>query len=61
MTQEQGGNFMTAKEKQNFFSKEKKLGIWKYIFIHCITLYIELKHNKKSREFANFKPCLTNS
>ena len=51
---------MTAKEKQNFFSK-KKLGIWKYIFIHCIALYIELKHNRKSREFANFKPCLTNS
>ena len=42
---------MTAKEKN--FSKEK-LGIWKYIFIHCIALYIELKHNRKSREFANF-------
>ena len=42
-----------SKEKQIFFSKEK-LGIWKYIFIHCIALYIELKHNRKSREFANF-------
>ena len=44
---------MTAKEKQIFFSKEK-LGIWKYIFIHYIAFYIELKHNRKSREFANF-------
>ena len=48
-----GQKFMTAKEKQIFFSKEK-LGIWTYIFIHCIALYIELKHNRESREFANF-------
>ena len=55
-----GQKFYDSKGKTNFCRKEK-LGFWKYIFIHCIAFYIELKHNRKPREFANFKPCLTNS
>ena len=37
MTQEQGRNFMTAKEKQNFFSKEKKTWYMEVYFysLHC--------------------------
>ena len=39
MTQEQGRNFMTAKEKQNFFSKEKNL-VSKSIFLFITLLFI---------------------
>ena len=40
MTQEQGINFMTAKEKQNFFSKEKKNLVFGNIFLFTALLFI---------------------
>ena len=39
MTQEQDINFMTAKEKQNFFSKEKNL-VSGSIFLFTALLFI---------------------